>query len=351
MLAAELELRVPHLTRELNCRASDWCDANGMPDAAIAYADAGNDPTRIARLVSDLALALHRRGRIGRVGVCFDRFDDDRLAERDPAVLALGAWSHTLAGRSLEADRWTDAAALALSRGALPERNDVVAPWIAVLRAIACRDGIDRMRSDAEALLTQLPPEGRWRSVALLALGMAHLLGGDDEAADSRLADAADAEALLGPTDFGAVALAERALLALARGDHRRSEALAQQARATISEGGLEDDGPSAIAYAVAARISLKHGDWARAQADLEHARGLLPKLTTPFPGSPSRLVSSSPGPSSRCSTRKERASSWWRPKRCCAAGPSSASSSSRLRRRNGMSARSRDRAPAASPA
>ena len=180
VLAAELELREPHLARELNCRASDWCDANGMPDAAIDYADAGNDPTRIARLVSDLALALHRRGRVGSVGVCFDRFDDDRLAERDPADhCARGLVAHP---------RWTIARGRSLDRcrGARPVARERcpsgMRSWLrgsqccARSRVETASIACDRMQRRP---LTQLPPDEPLAFSRPPRPGMAQLLAGD----------------------------------------------------------------------------------------------------------------------------------------------------------------------------
>ena len=48
LLRAELVRADPELVPQLLARAADWCDANGQPESAIAYAQEGGDVDRVA---------------------------------------------------------------------------------------------------------------------------------------------------------------------------------------------------------------------------------------------------------------------------------------------------------------
>ena len=67
----------------------------------------------------------------------------------------LGAWLSALAGRPATAERWADAAARASSLEPSPDGADPVDGWRALLGAALCRDGAERMRTDAETALTR----------------------------------------------------------------------------------------------------------------------------------------------------------------------------------------------------
>jgi LuxR family maltose regulon positive regulatory protein len=63
LLLAELERREPELLSELHGRAAVWCEANGLPEAAIDHAQAAGDHDRVARLVATLAQPAYAAGR------------------------------------------------------------------------------------------------------------------------------------------------------------------------------------------------------------------------------------------------------------------------------------------------
>ena len=75
------------------------------------------------------------------------------------------------------------------------------------------------MRADAELALRGLGASSAWRPTALLLHGVAQLLLDEDDRADESLADAAEEAESSGATDILVVALAERSLLAMTRGD------------------------------------------------------------------------------------------------------------------------------------
>ena len=282
-LLAELERREPELLPELHRRAAAWSDANGAPEAAISHAHAAGETEFVAHLIAGLALPMCSSGRAASVDVWLDWFDVDGRLVPHPMVAAVGAWVHLLRGRPAAAKRWMGVAEHGTFEGVLPDSSPSLEPWFCVLRAAMCRDGVEQMRADAEIALRDLGAASQWRPAALLLLGVAQLLLEASDCGDESLEEAAEAAESAGATDIRIVALAERSLLAAARGADADAEALAARARALV-EGRLAEHPLSAIALAASARQSLRTGDLVRARADLSRARTLATQLTNGIP-------------------------------------------------------------------
>jgi LuxR family transcriptional regulator, maltose regulon positive regulatory protein len=283
-LRAELERRQPAVVPELNRRAAAWCEANDAPEAAIPHAHAAGDIDCLARLVGKLALPMCSTGRAATVELWLDWFDEELRLEQYPTVGVLGAWVHLVRGRPAAAKRWLSAAERGRVDGALPDGSRSLEPWIAVLRAAMCRDGVEQMRADAELAVRELGAASGWRPAANLLLGVAQVLLGEDDRGDESLADAAEAAESAGATTVRIVALSERSLLAAARGNDAEAKTLAAQARALIDEGLVGDDALSAIALATSARQCARSGKPVQARADLQRAHALSPQLTYALP-------------------------------------------------------------------
>ena len=116
----------------------------------------------------------------------------------------LGAWINLLAGRGAEGARWERAAQRSTATPEPPDGSASIEPWIATLRAYTCPDGIEQMLADCELALEQLGPEGWWRPVAQIGLGVAHALSGDAERARPALVLAAELTAAVGAPDEAA---------------------------------------------------------------------------------------------------------------------------------------------------
>jgi LuxR family maltose regulon positive regulatory protein len=283
LLRAELDRREPALVRELTQRAAEWCEANGQPEAAVEYAMAAGDADRAARLVVQLALPVYYSGRVATLQRWFDWFEHDQLIKRYAAVAVLGAWVHALVGHPAAADRWADAVEDGSFEGTLPDGSTSIDGWLALLRAVQCRDGVEQMRADAEAAFALVPTGSLWRATAHLLLGISHLLAGDQEVADRHLADAAEVGEQAG-ADTATVALAEQSIVAMARGDWPQAERLAERARSIARKAWLEEYVTSVLLYAAAARVAIHRGDLARAHQDLGRAQRLRPQITYALP-------------------------------------------------------------------
>jgi LuxR family transcriptional regulator, maltose regulon positive regulatory protein len=284
MLQAELDQREPELVPALNRRAARWCEARGCLEDAVDHAVAAGDADRVARLLGVVALPIFQSGGAATVERWLAWFDDDRKLARHPAVAVLGAWMHAARGRAETAERWFKAAQDASPKGPMPDGSRGMRPWLALLRAAFCRDGAERMLADAKLAVRELAPASYWRPAALLLYGAAHRLVGDLDRADANLAAAADAAAEIEAFDVQAQALAERSLLAGARGDYPSARLLAQDAGSIVDEGRLWLYPTTAVQCVAAARAELRGGTWEKARAHLDEADRLRPELTHAVP-------------------------------------------------------------------
>ena len=140
------------------------------------------------------------------------------------------------------------------------------------------------MARDAAAALADLPGQSAWRPTALVLEGVAHALRSQPVDADATFAAAAEAALRCGDADAGALATAERALLAATAGDQSAAERLALQAREVAASDQVEAHAGRALAHAVAARALLRHGRWDEARHSLTAAEGLAAPLSHALP-------------------------------------------------------------------
>ncbi|HEV8165420.1 MAG TPA: LuxR C-terminal-related transcriptional regulator, partial [Actinomycetota bacterium] len=286
LLLAELERREPELVPRLQARAAAWCEANGLPEAAIDYAQAAGDADRVARLVASLVFTTYVSGRVGTVNRWLGWFEEQRLMERYPPVAVLGAWVQALVGRPAGAERWANAAEpagappLAAADTQRPPDGSTLEAYLAMLRGLLCRGGVARMRADAQAALAGLSPASPWRTAVMVLEGAAEVLDGRTDQADRILAHAVEVGRDAGALPAVSTALAERCLLAIQRDDWAAADSLAGQALAVLAAGRLEEYIMSPLVHAVAARTALHRGDLNEARDHLAQASRLRPVLT-----------------------------------------------------------------------
>jgi LuxR family maltose regulon positive regulatory protein len=283
LLGAELGPREPELIQQLQARAAAWCEANGLPELAIDHAQAAGDADRVARLVESLAFPAYASGRAQTARRWFQWFEDQGLIERYPLIAMQGAFLQVLAGQPDDIERWAAAAERGLAARTLA-RARPTEPWMALLRALLCRDGVDQMRADAEAAAAGLAPGSPWWATALLLEGVADVLAGETDRADPTLAHAAEVAIHIGALPTASAALGQRALVAIVRHDWMQAETLIERALEIARVGQLNDYEMSPLIHAVAARTALHHGDVARAQDHLARAARLRPRLTAALP-------------------------------------------------------------------
>jgi LuxR family transcriptional regulator, maltose regulon positive regulatory protein len=283
LLGAELRPREPELIQQLQARAAAWCEANGLPELAIDHAQAAGDADQVARLVESLAFPVYASGRAQTARRWFQWFEDQGLIERYPLIAIQGAFLQALAGQPDDIERWAAAAEQGLGATTFA-KSSTMEPWMALLRALLCRDGVDKMRADAETAVTGLASGSPWWATALLQEGVADVLAGETDRADPLLAQAVEVALHIGALPAAAAALAQRALVAIDRHDWIAAETLAERALGIARAGQLNDYEMSPLLHAVAAHTALHRGDVPRAQDHLARAAHLRPRLTSAVP-------------------------------------------------------------------
>ena len=168
LLLSELRRREPEIVSELHLRAAAWCEANGMPEAAIDHAQAAGDADTVARLVLQVANAVWAGGRSDTVMRWMVWFEANHLVERYPAIAVHGALMFALAGRSADAERWADAAEGSATTGTLAD-GSTIEGTVAYLRAVLCREGLAEMRRDASVAWDGLGTASPYRPTMLHA--------------------------------------------------------------------------------------------------------------------------------------------------------------------------------------
>jgi len=278
MLQAELERADLDLARELRRLAAGWCEANGRPEEAIEYAQDAHDLDTAARIVATNGLPYIRSGRVGTVERWLQAFDDAELLRRHPAVASVGVAVYAFNGRPDTAERWALIAETTDRDEPLPDGSPTGA-WIATVRALLARNGIEQMRVDAAQAVAELAPSSPWRAGALLFEGIAVELGGDPSSAERILVEAAETAVTTGALWPGVMARSELALLALAGGDVARAEAEVTLARELVDDAPSAEHVATAILLAATARIAVARKHGAQARQALAAAQRLRPLL------------------------------------------------------------------------
>jgi len=283
-LAAELTRSDPELVSPLLSRASEWCAANGHEIAAVRYGQTEGNPARVAALMERWTMPVFQSGRTATVDQWFEWLDANGGVSPFSSVAVIGAMFHSVMGRPTASDRYADLAGQGTYDGRLPDGSASIESWQALLRAFQGLHGLEAMRADAALAVRTLAPDSVWHPVAMVLLGMGALLGGAVDEADDHFADVADEAHDLGAPDMVAVALAERALIAIGRDEWVRADDLAERAVATAAHSHRENAALNAVAYAVAGRTALHAGRTASAREHLSTAQRRLPQLTYALP-------------------------------------------------------------------
>ena len=266
MLRAELQRLRPDDERELHRRASAWHLRAGDQDRAVHHAICAGDA---GELVWSSVVEAIGHGRQAALDHWLGRFADSDIAAQ-PGLALAAAHSALSRGRGDLASYWTAAAASASSP---------LASGVALMRAALARDGVDRMRADAERAYELEPEDSPWRASCCLLAGTADLIAGRDETARVRLEEGARRAAVVAP-DVHALCLTQLALAAIAAEDWNEAAELVARARAQVDRHALGDSAMVAVVFAMSALVRAHRGRTDHAQSDLDAALRLQATLT-----------------------------------------------------------------------
>src|SRR5215472_15868733 len=257
MLLAELDRGEPALISVLRRRAAGWCLDNGLAEQALEYSIAAGDATAVADLVEQLWRPVYQQGRIITIQRWLRWLEDKREVRGYLMVAVLASLIAAFWGQPAEAERWAD----------------VVDRW----QPQAAAGPRDRAAA-GEATLTFTTENIATAAPAILQ-GFASLFRGDLEHADACFLDTVGVAESEGMSDDLAVALCERSLLAMARGEWVEAEILAGQARTVSQQAGIEESFMTPLVCSVHARLAVRRGDLLAARRELvsaQRSRGLL---------------------------------------------------------------------------
>jgi LuxR family maltose regulon positive regulatory protein len=280
MLLAELRRREPELIPVLRRRAAGWCARNGLPEEAMEYTIAAGDVDMAAALVGQLGVRAYRQGKAAAVQRWLRWLEDRGETEGHPMVAVLAGLLSTATGRAAEAERWADVVDRWQYGEASGPDDPAAEAWAALLRAVLCQHGVKQMRADADEAARLFAAESVPEPAAALMQGVARVLSGDLDGGDASLGDAASVAEVTGAPGVAAVALCERSLVAMARGEWDRAHVLAGRARTVLRQAGIEEYYATPLICAVHARIALHRGDSSTARQELVSAQHLRPLLT-----------------------------------------------------------------------
>ncbi|HJY93970.1 MAG TPA: hypothetical protein VJ371_03400, partial [Streptosporangiaceae bacterium] len=280
MLLAELRRQEPALVRVLHRRAVQWFERNGLPEEALEHSMAAADIDISARLVEQLWLVAYRQARVTTVEGWLGWLQGQGAMERRPMVAVLAWFLATQMGRAAQAERWADVVDCWQYRDAAQPGERHAQAWAALLQAISCRRGIEQMRADADEAARRFAQEHIMESAPALFQGLARVLSGDLEGGDACFETVLSVREEISTPETVAVALGERSLLAMARGQWSRAEILADEAGAVLRRAKFE----GALACAVQARAAVHRGDIPAARQHLVNAQRVRPTLTHAIP-------------------------------------------------------------------
>ena len=284
MLLAELRRREPDLIPVLHRRAARWFEANGAPGEALEHRMQAGDTDAVADLAGVLGFSAYQHGRVATVERWFGWLEDRGAMETRPSVAVLAAMLAAMTGKPAEAERCARIAERGVTNSSAPDGSLTTEPWLALLRALLCRDGPEQMRVDAELASRTMAAGSFFQAAATLYLALAHLMLGDRDGADLLFEDQVAQGRVVGGMIGGCIAFAERALLAIDRGAWDQAGRYLDQARAVARQAHLEEYPAVALMHAVAARVALHQGDPAEAGTELTRAQRLRPDLTYAIP-------------------------------------------------------------------
>ena len=283
LLLAELESREPGIVPVLHRRAASWCLQNDLPEEALDYYIAAGDADAAAGLMGLLMVPTYWQGRAATVQRWFRWLEDRDAIGRHPLVAVLAGILAALTGLA-EAERWADVVDRWQRGDAAPTDDPLAEAWAAVLRAMLCRHGVERMRADADEAVRRFAEEGTVAPVSALLQGMARVLCGDAGGGDASLRDGVSIGEKGGAPEILPLALSERSLLAMTRGEWDQAETLASQAGAALHRGRMAYSYVAPLVHAAQARAAMHRGDTAAAGQELTAAQRMRTSLTYALP-------------------------------------------------------------------
>ena len=281
-LQSELSLVHPERFLRLHMRASEWYSERGDVSRAIEHAAAAGSARLVGELLWRNLPAYLSSGRGAEVRGWLGRFSPKQVSAHAPLALA-AAHSALALGDLGEAEHWGLVAAAALARSAsIPEVASLPA-GVAVIEAVAGRQGLLTMATRAAQASAIEDQDSPWRSIFCLLRGVAHHLTGDRAGALEHLQDGIVRGALVAP-NIETLCLSQLALVVVEEGDWDRGLELIARAVRQVERHSLASYPASALTFAVSAEVRCHAGRASEGKRDARRASHLLAGLSDFIP-------------------------------------------------------------------
>jgi LuxR family transcriptional regulator, maltose regulon positive regulatory protein len=275
---SELEAEDAERVRLLHTRAADWFAIRDFADDAIRHALAAGSPARASRLIQ---ANWSRYVDAGRAATVQGWLEALRLCdpEAGPFSLVTAAWMAVLNGDEPLLSRLLHSLSEVTDRSALPDGTRSVESAVAIIRGMTGYEGPLRMMESSQ-LAVQLETDGNSQSFTLaqFALGHAHYVAGDLEAATSYLPKAAYSGSAAAITR--SFALAVLAFVELERGNTERGRHYAEGSITLVEGPALRTTPQASMAFTAFGECQAATGQLAEAMSTLEE--GLILRRKTP---------------------------------------------------------------------
>ncbi|HXV70161.1 MAG TPA: LuxR C-terminal-related transcriptional regulator [Acidimicrobiia bacterium] len=274
LLRSELGIHDHGLAVGLHSRASVWLEDNGEIEEAIEHAMAAGEEGRVAAMVAGAARATYGKGKVETLSGWMTWLERRGVMRDQPELAAIGSFLRSLEGDALGADQ------LSMVVEAVEEQG----PLALMLRSFRCAGGHEQALDDARSALELIDPRSEWTHTVMGAEALALGCMGAFDAADSVWAEAAKLAGSLPARPFESTALAERALIAIERGNWSHAEDLVERSLATIIEGRLDRYITSALTFVLSSRLAARRGHIDEAGDMAGRMAALRPRLTAALP-------------------------------------------------------------------
>ncbi len=290
-LKAELRRLGPELEPVLHRRASDWYARASDTRRAIDHAAAAGDVELTGDLLWSNTLAYLTTGRNDIVRGWLSELGGTRISDYAPLALSASLCS-LVAGQVNEAQQWSLAAIAAIDRGRGGQRPESLGAGLAVVEAIIGGNGVTSMGEVALCAGEAEPRGSQWRLFCVVLQGISMHLTGDFAAGDELLEEGIRLSNNVAPS-LTALALAQRAMLAMQAKNWELAADCTDQATALLEESDLSSDPGSSIVFAAAAASRAHQGRVDEAKRDLRCGIDQLAALGdfVPWYGAETRIL------------------------------------------------------------
>ncbi|MGH1562179.1 AAA family ATPase [Mumia sp. DW29H23] len=282
-LLGELRRVEPKEIDKLHLRAADWYESAGSTALALEHLLNTSERDRCVQLAAQLTFATYEAGNISTVQRWLSTLGDGAVAAYPPLAVLAG-WVSAVSGNAVDALRWASVVDAASYDQAPVDGTASFASGRAMLRAVMCPDGPERMMEDALVAVAEEPAWSPWRDTALCLQAEAHLLAGDAEQARTLLSEASSIAVAHSNSDGVVVCEAELAFLAMDRGRWDEAAEHVATAMTSLEEHRMHGYATSVLAVVADARLALHGGELKRADRSFTQAMRSRPMCTVALP-------------------------------------------------------------------